>query len=59
MNTFDVCVVGGGASGCVCAILLAKQGKSVCVVDKFDKPAKKILVTGNGHCNITNQNLSG
>ena len=59
MNTFDVCVVGGGASGCVCAILLAKQGKSVCVVDKFDKPAKKILATGNGHCNITNQNLSG
>lgn len=58
MKTFDVCVVGGGASGCVCAILLAKQGKSVCVVDKFDKPAKKILATGNGHCNITNQNLS-
>ena len=57
MQKFDVCIVGGGASGSVLAIMLAKKGKTVCVVDKFLEPAKKLLVTGNGRCNITNKNL--
>ena len=55
---YDVCIIGGGASSSMLAILLAKNGKKVCVVDRFSKPAKKLLVTGNGRCNITNQNLS-
>ena len=58
MQKFDVCVVGGGASGSVLAILLAQKNVNVCVVDKFDAPAKKLLVTGNGKCNITNKNMS-
>ena len=58
MNKFDVCVIGAGASGSLLAILLAKGGKKVCIVDRFDVPAKKILVTGNGRCNITNTNMS-
>ena len=58
MKNFDVCIVGGGASGSVAAILLAQKKVSVCVVDKFDKPAKKLLVTGNGKCNITNENVN-
>ena len=58
MKIFDVCVIGGGASGSMCAVLLAQKNINVCVVDKFDVPAKKLLVTGNGRCNITNQNMS-
>ena len=58
MKNFDVCIVGGGASGCMAAVLLAQKGLNVCVVDKFEKPAKKLLVTGNGKCNITNLNMS-
>ena len=58
MQKFDICIVGGGASGSVLAIMLAKKGKKVCVVDRFLEPAKKLLVTGNGKCNITNKNLS-
>lgn len=58
MKKFDCIVLGGGASGSVCAIALAKKGLSVAVVDKFAFPAKKLLVTGNGKCNITNKNLS-
>ena len=57
MKSYDVCIIGGGASGTVASILLARAGLNVCVVDKFDKPAKKLLATGNGRCNITNVNM--
>lgn len=58
MQKYDVCIVGSGASGSMLAILLAQKNIKVCVVDKFDLPAKKLLVTGNGKCNITNKNIS-
>ena len=58
MQKFDVCIMGGGASGSMLAVLLAQKNIKVCVIDKFDSPAKKLLVTGNGKCNITNKNLS-
>jgi len=58
MKNFDVCILGSGASGSLCAIELAKNGFSVCVVDANDFPAKKLLVTGNGRCNLTNKNMS-
>lgn len=58
MKNFDVLIVGGGASGSTLAIMLARQNKSVCVVDCNEVPAKKLLVTGNGRCNITNTKLN-
>lgn len=58
MKLFDVCVIGAGASGSMCAVLLAQKNLSVCVVDRFETPAKKLLVTGNGRCNITNRNIN-
>lgn len=57
MDFFDVAIIGGGASGCVLACMLAKGGKKVCVVDKNQSLATKLLVTGNGRCNITNENM--
>lgn len=58
MEKFDCIIIGGGASGSFCAIKLAQKGSKVAVVDKNLLPAKKLLVTGNGRCNITNKNLS-
>lgn len=58
MKKFDVCILGGGAGGSLCAIELAKNGVGVCVIDQNDFPAKKLLVTGNGRCNLTNKNMS-
>lgn len=58
MNIYDVLIVGGGASGSVLAIMLAKCNKRVCVVDQNEYPAKKLLVTGNGRCNITNKKIN-
>lgn len=55
---FDVCIIGGGASGTMAAIEIARHGKKVCVVDPNEKPAKKLLATGNGRCNLTNKNMS-
>lgn len=53
-NTFDVIVVGAGASGLMLAALAAKKGRSVLVLEKANKVGKKILMSGGGKCNFTN-----
>ena len=52
-----VAIIGAGASGLLCAIFCAKAGLHVTLYEQNTKPAKKILVSGNGRCNITNKNL--
>ena len=52
---YDVCVIGGGASGLAAAIAAGREGASVLVIERMDKTGKKILATGNGKCNLTNQ----
>ena len=58
MQKFDICIIGAGASGSMLAIEMAKNGNSVCLFDANEKPAKKLLVTGNGRCNLTNKNMA-
>lgn len=53
----DVIVIGGGASGLMAAIVAARRGANVCILERLDRIGKKILVTGNGRCNITNTNI--
>jgi predicted Rossmann fold flavoprotein len=53
-----VAIIGGGASGLLCAIFCARESIKVDVFEQNSKCAKKILVSGNGRCNITNKNLS-
>lgn len=48
-------IVGAGASGLVCAINLKRKNNDVIVLEKNDKSGKKILATGNGHCNYYNE----
>lgn len=54
-----ITVIGGGASGVLTAILLAQKfgGNSVLLLEGNDRVLKKLAVTGNGQCNITNKNL--
>ncbi len=54
----DVIIVGAGASGLITAIASARRGKSVLLLEKNKKVGKKLLATGNGKCNITNQRPS-
>jgi predicted Rossmann fold flavoprotein len=55
---YDVIVVGGGASGLFCAITAGQRGRRVLVLDSSNKVGKKILMSGGGRCNFTNQNIS-
>ncbi len=54
----SVGIIGAGASGLLTAIFCAKAGLKVEIFEQNTKPAKKILVSGNGRCNISNANLS-
>ena len=49
-----VCVIGGGASGSMCAIMIARKGHDVTLYEKNEKIGKKIYITGKGRCNVTN-----
>lgn len=51
----DVIIVGGGASGMMAAICAARQGCQVTILEKEEKPGRKLLATGNGKCNFTNE----
>ncbi len=50
----NVYIIGGGASGLVAAIIAARRGCAVTLLEHKDKLGKKILATGNGKCNYTN-----
>jgi predicted Rossmann fold flavoprotein len=50
-------IIGGGASGMIAGILSARLGHRVTILEKLSSLGKKILVTGNGRCNITNSNI--
>lgn len=54
----DIAIIGGGASGMTAAIAAAELGVSVCVLEKKDRVGRKLLTTGNGRCNLSNQDLS-
>lgn len=49
-----VVVIGGGASGLAAAITAAWGGAEVIILEHKDRVGKKILMTGNGKCNLTN-----
>lgn len=53
----DLLVLGGGASGLMCAGIAAQQGKSVIVLDYQRKMGQKIINAGGGRCNFTNSIL--
>lgn len=55
MITTDVLIIGAGAAGLMCAAQAGYRGKSVIVVDMGKKPARKVLISGGGRCNFTNQ----
>lgn len=53
----DLIIVGGGASGLMAAIVAKDFGMDVALIEGTDRIGKKILVTGNGRCNITNSKI--
>ena len=51
---FDVLVIGGGPAGMIAAITAARAGKNVLLLEKNDRLGKKLIITGKGRCNVTN-----
>ena len=52
--TYDGIVIGGGAAGMFAAIMAARQGAKVLLLEKNERLGKKLLITGKGRCNVTN-----
>jgi predicted Rossmann fold flavoprotein len=55
MNQYDVIVVGGGPAGLLAAGHAAELGAKVLVLEKMYAPGRKLLITGKGRCNVTNE----
>ena len=51
---FDGIIIGGGPAGMFAAITAAEQGKKVLLLERNDRLGKKLLITGKGRCNVTN-----
>ena len=64
-STFDIAIIGGGASGMACALMLSgffekslKTHPSIVLIEKNPRLGKKLLLTGNGRCNLTNREIT-
>ncbi|WP_336985743.1 NAD(P)/FAD-dependent oxidoreductase [Altererythrobacter aquiaggeris] len=55
---YDAIILGGGAGGLMCAAVAGQRGKKVLVLERAEKPGKKILISGGGRCNFTNLDVS-
>ena len=51
---YDGIVIGGGPAGMFAAITAARRGSRVLLLEKNDRLGKKLLITGKGRCNVTN-----
>ena len=57
----DIGIIGGGAAGLAAAVIVKWQDPSldVVIIEKNREPGRKILATGNGRCNLSNENAKG
>ncbi|HUM03894.1 MAG TPA: NAD(P)/FAD-dependent oxidoreductase [Terriglobales bacterium] len=51
---YDAIILGAGAAGLMCAIEAGKRGRRILVLERAERPGKKILISGGGRCNFTN-----
>lgn len=54
MDSFDVIVIGAGPAGLMASIAAAEKGAKVLVLDKGNRPGRKLAISGGGRCNVTN-----
>jgi len=58
MAKYSTLVIGGGAAGILAAISEGRRGESVVICEKMPQLGKKLLASGNGRCNLLNEDLS-
>lgn len=49
-----IIVIGGGAAGMMAALIAAREGAEVILLEQNEKTGKKLFITGKGRCNLTN-----
>lgn len=49
-----IIIIGSGAAGLIASATAAKRGEDVTVIEKNSRPARKVMITGKGRCNVTN-----
>lgn len=49
-----IIIIGGGAAGLIASATAADRGENVTVIEKNSRPARKVMITGKGRCNVTN-----
>lgn len=57
MQNFDAIIVGGGAAGLMCAFSAAARGRKILLLEHNKSLGAKILISGGGRCNFTNQDV--
>lgn len=57
-KVYDLIVIGAGAAGLMCAFTAGRRGMSVLLLERNKKPGAKILISGGGRCNFTNERIS-
>jgi len=55
---FDAIILGAGAAGMMCAMVAGGRGRRVLLLDHADRAGAKILISGGGRCNFTNEHTA-
>ena len=53
-SSYDIIIIGAGATGLMCGAVAGARGKTVLIIDHAQKPGEKIRISGGGRCNFTN-----
>ena len=53
-NHSNFLIVGAGAAGLMAGIIAGRRGLSVTLIEKMERPGRKLLITGKGRCNVCN-----
>ncbi len=57
LDTVEILIIGGGSSGMMAALSAAESGRRILLVERMGRIGKKLLVTGNSRCNLTNLSM--
>ncbi len=53
-TNYDIIIVGAGAAGLMAAVRASQTAQKILIIEKMEKSAKKLRITGKGRCNLTN-----
>jgi predicted Rossmann fold flavoprotein len=56
-NNYELAIIGGGPAGIMSALSVPAHGSDVCIIEGNERIGKKLLMTGDGKCNLTNRTV--